>query len=123
MNGDLPGFIPYTDEHCVVVMSINPIAPGHCLIIPRREVDQWTDLDDDLARHLMSVARRIGRVMRERFSCVRVGLVVAGFEVPHCHLHVIPASTMADLDFSRASSAVDNEELARHCAIIADALL
>lgn len=119
MNGELPGHIPHADVHCIVLLSINPIAPGHCLVIPRVEVDQWTALDDTVAGHLMAVAKRLGNALAGEFPCERVGLVIAGFEVPHCHLHVIPARSMADLDFSRAAATVDHGDLARQSAAIA----
>jgi diadenosine tetraphosphate (Ap4A) HIT family hydrolase len=89
------------------------------LVIPRDEVDHWTALDDSLATHLMTVAGRLGRALHVEFDCERVGLVIAGFEVPHCHVHVIPTRSMADLDFSRAAATVDHGELARQAAAIA----
>lgn len=118
MNGELPGHIPHADDHCIILMSINPIAPGHCLVIPRAEIDHWIALDDSLAAHLMAVAGRLGRALQVEFECERVGLVIAGFEVPHCHLHVIPARSMVDLDFSRAAATVDHGVLARQAAAI-----
>jgi diadenosine tetraphosphate (Ap4A) HIT family hydrolase len=118
MNGELPGHVPYSDDRCIALMSINPIAPGHCLVIPRAEIDQWTALDDDLASHLTTVAGRLGRALADEFPCERIGLVIAGFEVPHCHLHVIPARNMADLDFSRAAASVDQQVLASQSAAI-----
>jgi diadenosine tetraphosphate (Ap4A) HIT family hydrolase len=119
MNAELPGHMPYVDERCVVLMSINPIAPGHCLVIPREETDQWTDLDPDIAAHLMLVAHRLGGILRTEFPCDRVGLIIAGFEVAHCHLHVIPTRSMADLDFTNAESHVDQSVLAMYAAQIA----
>lgn len=119
MNGELPGHIPHSDDRCIVLMSINPIAPGHCLVIPRVEVDHWTALDDSVVAHLTAVAARLGRALQDEFECERVGLIIAGFEVPHCHLHVIPARSMADLDFGRAAATVDHAELARQAAAIA----
>lgn len=119
INGELPGHIPHSDDLCIVLMSINPIAPGHSLVIPRAEIDHWTSLDDSIAAHLMAVAGRLGRALQVEFGCERVGLVIAGFEVPHCHLHVIPARSMADLNFDRAAATVDHAELARQAAAIA----
>lgn len=119
MKGELPGHVPYADDRCIALMSINPIAPGHCLVIPRVEIDQWTALDDDTTAHLTTVARRLGHALAAEFPCERIGLVIAGFEVPHCHLHVIPARSMADLDFSRAAASVDQQILASQSAAIA----
>ena len=104
IDGQIPGEVVWRDEHCVAFLSINPLATGHTLVVPRAEVDHWIDLDPDLAAHLMSVAHRIGRVQQAVFRPARVGLVVAGFEVPHAHLHVVPISGMDDLDFSNAAS-------------------
>lgn len=112
INGDLPGHFVWRDEQCVVFLSINPIADGHALVVPVREVDQWTDLTEDECTHLMAVAKRVGDAQKVEFSPARVGLMIAGFEVPHTHLHVIPIDTMADLDFANAAESVDHGELA-----------
>ena len=83
-------------------MSIAPIKRGHALVVPRAEVDRWTDLDEDLAAHLMVVAQRIGQAQQAAFSPVRIGLIIAGLEVPHCHLHAIPIDSESDLHFGNA---------------------
>ena len=75
--------------------------PGHALVVPRAEVDHWLDLDDVLAAHLTKVAQTVGRAQMTAFSPARVGLIIAGLEVPHTHLHVIPIESEADLDFAR----------------------
>ena len=105
INGDIPGEFVWRDDRCVAFLSINPITPGHTLIVPREEVDHWIDLDEALATHLMAVAHRIGTVQQAVFTPERIGLIVAGFEVPHTHLHVLPITRMADLDFKNAASA------------------
>jgi diadenosine tetraphosphate (Ap4A) HIT family hydrolase len=105
--GEIPGRLVWSDDSCVVMVDIRPLHPGHCLVIPREEVDQWTELGPELATHLMSVARIIGRAQREAFPSTRVGLMIAGFEIPHTHLHVVPIDSMADLDFRNADPSVD----------------
>src|SRR5688572_11654734 len=102
--GEIPGELVWEDDRCVAFLSINPLHEGHTLVVPRAEVDHWIDLDEEVAAHLMSVAHRIAKVQQEVFSTARVGLVVAGFEVPHTHLHVVPIDGMADLDFSNAAA-------------------
>jgi len=92
-------------------MSIAPIKPGHALVVPRAEVDRWTDLEPDLAAHLMVVAQRIGQAQEAAFSPVRVGLIIAGLEVPHCHLHVIPIDSESDLHFGNADSGAKTEAI------------
>lgn len=107
IDGELPGRFVWRDDRCVAFLTIAPLRTGHALVVPRAEVDQWTDLDDDLAAHLMTVARRIGDAQKSVFDAPRAGLVIAGFEVPHAHLHVFPTWEMADFDFTRADQNPD----------------
>lgn len=102
IQGDIPGRFVWRDERAVAFLTIAPITTGHTLVVPIDEVDHWVDLDPDLAAHLTEVARRVGRAQMHAFSPTRVGLLVAGLEVPHCHLHVLPIDSEADLSFSRA---------------------
>jgi len=107
MTGELPGRVVHTDERCAAFLTIAPITVGHTLVVPREEVDHWTDLDPDLAAHLTVVAQRVGRALHAAFHPARVALVIAGLEVPHTHLHVLGIDGMADLDFARADPAPD----------------
>ncbi len=120
--GELPGTFVYTDEVCVAFMTINPIARGHVLVVPRDEVDQWTDLPNDVSQHCFAVAKRIASAQKQVLQCSRVALIIAGFEVPNCHLHVIPASTIADVSFDNAATSVDFDDLAAAAATISAAL-
>ena len=122
MSRELPGTFVHEDGTCAAFMSINPIAPGHLLVVPRVEVDHWIDLDQATSERVFVVARRLARAQRRAFACERVALVVAGFEVPHCHLHLIPASSMSDVDFSRAAATVDRSHLELAAARIRAAL-
>jgi histidine triad (HIT) family protein len=111
--GEIPGRIVWDDPVCVAMVDIRPLHPGHCLVIPRAEVDHWVDLDEATVAHLMAVAHHLGRAQRVAFPCRRIGLLVAGYEVPHTHVHVLPTDTMADFDFARADATVPAEELDR----------
>jgi histidine triad (HIT) family protein len=122
IDGELPGTFVWKDDRAVAFLSINPINTGHVLIVPRQEVDHWIDLDEDLARHLMDVAHAIGKAQQRAFNPARVGLMIAGFEVPHCHVHVIPTEGMHHLDFANAAASVDPEELEQAAARIRAAL-
>lgn len=102
IDGEIPGRFVWRDDAAVVFLTVAPIKPGHVLVVPRAEIDHWVDLNDDLAAHLMRVARRIGRAEMDVFNPVRVGMIIAGLEVPHCHLHVIPIDSEAELSFARA---------------------
>ena len=102
IDGEIPGRFVWRDERCVAFLTIAPLQPGHTLVVPIEEVDHWLDLAPDLAAHLFGVAQRIGQAQVEAFGPERVGLIIAGLEVPHTHLHVIPIRSEADLDFGRA---------------------
>jgi diadenosine tetraphosphate (Ap4A) HIT family hydrolase len=112
IEGELPGHFVHRDEHAVVFLSINPIAPGHALVVPRAEVDHWLDLPVELNAHLLALAQRVGHAQMAVLTPARIGLIVAGFEVPHVHVHVIPTRSMADLNFANAAASVDHAELA-----------
>lgn len=118
IDGELPGVFLHRDDVCASFLSINPLADGHALVVPRLEVDEWTDLPRDVAEHVFDVSRRIGRAQKSAFGCLRVGLIVAGFEVPHCHLHVIPSDSMGNLSFENARTTVERDELERCAGMI-----
>ena len=109
INGELPGRFVYTDDLVVAFLSIMPLTEGHTLVVPRQEVDQWTDAGEPLLHHCMDVARRIGNAAKQAFSAPRAGLVIAGLEVPHLHVHVFPAWSLEDFSFSRAKPASEEE--------------
>jgi histidine triad (HIT) family protein len=122
ISGELPGRFVWRDERCVAFLTINPIKPGHTLVVPRAEVDRWTDLEPALAAHLMIVAQAVGAAVQAAFAPARVGLIVAGFEVPHTHLHVLPVDSMADFDFATAEATPDPAALDRAAGAIRAAL-
>jgi diadenosine tetraphosphate (Ap4A) HIT family hydrolase len=111
IEGELPGRFVYRDDRCVAFLSIAPIRPGHTLVVPIEEVDHWIDLDPELAAHLIAVALRIGRAQQAAFSPARVGVIVAGMEVPHTHIHLIPIEREAGLHFENADPDARPEDL------------
>lgn len=111
INGELPGRFVWSDDDVVAFLSINPLGPGHVLVVPRAEVDQWLDAPGGLLDHVMEVARAIGLVIRDTWSPPRVALMVAGFEVPHLHVHVHPAWGLEAFDFTRAATDPDAGEM------------
>jgi len=112
MNEELPGHFVWEDEDCIAILSINPIQTGHTLVIPREEIDHWLDVPPDLAAQLFLVAQNIGHAQKAVFNPPRVGLIIAGEEVPHTHLHVIPMFSIDDLNFANAQASVPPEDLA-----------
>lgn len=123
IEGDLPGRFVWSDDRCVAFLTIAPISPGHALVVPRDEVDHWIDIDPDLLAHLTGVAQVLGQAIDRAFSPVRVAVLVAGFEVPHLHVHVLGASSEHDLKFENADPGVAPEVLDEHRDRIAAALV
>lgn len=118
--GDIPGTFVHRDDLCVAFMSINPLATGHTLVVPIEEVDHWVDMSPELSAHIFGVAHRIARAQQQAFACERVGMIIAGYEVPHTHLHLVPTRSMSQLDFANAAGTVSRDDLeAAAAAIIA----
>jgi histidine triad (HIT) family protein len=122
IEGELPGTFVWRDDVCVAFLSIAPLKTGHTLVVPRAEVDHWIDLDPDVNAHLMRVAQQIATAQQRAFSPVRVGLIIAGLEVPHTHLHVVPIDGMEDLDFRNADAGTAPEALQKPAARLRAAL-
>ena len=99
IEGRLPARFVWKDDRCVVFLSNRPLRPGHSLVVPRQEVDHWLDLDAALLCHLGETAQAIGRAQMAGFKPERIGVMLAGLEVPHCHFHVVPIRGLHDLDF------------------------
>lgn len=111
IEGDLPGRFVYRDDRCVAFLSIEPLSPGHTLVVPIAEVDHWIDLEPDLASHLMVVAQRVGRAIDNAYAPKRVGMMIVGLDVPHVHLHVSSIDGIGDLDFAHAERHPDSAAL------------
>ncbi|MFC0582567.1 HIT family protein [Micrococcoides hystricis] len=107
IEGELPGRFVWKDDTAVAFLSIGPLAPGHTLVVPREEVDYWTDLPEETVAHLMKITQRIGVVQREAFGAARAGVMIAGFEVPHTHIHVWPSNSLHDFDLDRVDNHPD----------------
>jgi len=122
LAGELPGHFVWKDDRAFAIMTIEPIRPGHVLVIPREEVDHWDDLPEELACHLMVVAQRIARGLKVAFPSRRVGMALVGLEVPHTHIHLYPIDAMSDFSFARARAA-GAEELAAAAEKIRQALV
>jgi len=122
IEGQLPGRFVWKDPDVVAFLSIGPLTDGHTLVVPRREVDSWTDAEPELVARVAEVARIIGRAQVRAFGSERAGLMVAGFEVPHLHAHVWPTNSLADFDLSRADSDPDPARLDANADLLRSAL-
>lgn len=108
--GELPGRFVWQDPDVVAFLTIAPVAPGHTLVVPRAEVDRWTDLEPELLARLNEVAQAVGKAVLSGFGAKRAGYLIAGFEVPHTHIHVFPANDMSGFDLSLANPDAPAEE-------------
>lgn len=118
---EIPGNFVWEDDRCVAILTIEPVAPGHAMVIPRDPISRWTDLPPDLLDHLLRVAQVIAKAQETAFDVPRVSVVIAGFEVPHTHVHLIPSRSEADCLLSGARKA-DPADLAAAAERIREAL-
>ncbi len=118
IKGELPGHFVWKDDVCVAFLTIAPLKPGHTLVVPRAEVDSWTDLESDVMKHLIGVAHAIGRALDKAYQPEKVGLVILGLEVHHVHLHVSCVWKPTDLDFGNADSNASSESVAAEAEVV-----
>ncbi|WP_297586738.1 HIT family protein [uncultured Corynebacterium sp.] len=109
INGEIPGRFVYKDEDVAAFLTIEPIAYGHTLVVPVKEVDKWTDLEPELWAKMNAVAQRIGNAIVREFDCERAGYLIAGFEVPHAHIHVFPANDMSGYNLASVMRADETD--------------
>ncbi len=122
INKELPGSFLWRDDKCVAFLSINPVREGHSLVVPIAEVDHWLDLDLETSAHLTKVGQHIGKALFEIYKPLRVGTMIAGFEVPHTHLHIMCIDNMADMDLVNAAQSVSPDELSKTAGSIREVL-
>ena len=121
IQGEIPCHKVAENDDFFAFLDINPIARGHTLVVPRVEVDRFFDLDDDVLAGMLPFAKPISAALDRVVDCDRVGLMVAGLDVPHAHLHLVPISGTGELSFANARPA-DQDELAATAAAIREAL-
>lgn len=109
INGELPAYRIYEDEKILSFLAIDQVNLGHTLVISKQEINHWTEVPEETYSHLHLVSQKIGKAILKATGSPRVGQIVAGFEVPHYHLHLIPAWSIPDLDFKRAKRCSETE--------------
>ncbi|MGY4709574.1 HIT family protein [Mycolicibacterium sp. CBM1] len=126
INRELPGRFVYEDDDgdngVVAFLTIEPMTPGHTLVVPRAEVDNWQDIEPELFNKVMAVSQRIGKAVCAAFGAQRSGLIIAGLEVPHLHVHVFPARDLSDFGFANVDRNPSPESLDQAQAKIKAAL-
>ena len=122
MTGKIPGTFVWADDVCCAFATIEPLSDGHLLLVPREEYDSYWTAPADTVAHMARVAQVLSRAQSAAFDCVRVGQIVAGFDVPHLHIHLVPLTDQGQLSLSRAKAG-DPAQIAAACAKIRDALV
>jgi histidine triad (HIT) family protein len=122
IEGELPARFVWKDERCVAFLSINPLRAGHTLVVPREEVDHWLDLEEDLAAHLLNVSRSIDKALQKGFQPAKIGLLIAGLEILHTHIHLVPIDGLHDLDFDRQERDPDPDKMDEAAGVIRKSL-
>ncbi|BBZ11956.1 HIT family protein [Mycobacterium branderi] len=100
INGEIPGRFVYEDDEIVAFLTIEPMTQGHTLVVPRAEIDNWQDVDQETFGRVMAVAQLIGKAVCRAFNTKRSGVIIAGLEVPHLHVHVFPTRSLSDFGFA-----------------------
>lgn len=111
IDGELPGRFVWRDDEVVAFLSIDPVHPGHTLVVPRVEVDHWIDLEPRVWQRVSEVAQAVGVAIRDAFDPPRVATAIVGVDVPHTHLHVLQLHSPSDLGFGAAQTDPDPAEL------------
>ncbi|MDR0419816.1 MAG: HIT family protein [Prevotellaceae bacterium] len=122
VNGEIPSYRVAEDENYYAFLDINPLAKGHTLVIPKREMDYVFDLDDETLSGLMIFSKKVAKGIKAVVPCKRVGVVVLGLEVPHAHVHLIPLNTEADADFKKEKLRLNEEEFIQIANDISEAI-
>jgi histidine triad (HIT) family protein len=117
--GEIPCYKIAEDQNNFAFLDINPVAPGHVLVVPKKEVDYLFDLNDQDYASLQMFAKQVATAVKAAMPCVRVGVAVMGLEVPHAHIHLIPINDEKDMNFFKEKVQLPQEEMARIAQAIA----
>ncbi|UXA17448.1 HIT family protein [Mycobacterium sp. SMC-4] len=111
INRELPGRFVYEDDDIVAFLTIQPMTQGHTLVVPRAEIDNWQDIEPSVFARVMEVSQLIGKAVCKAFDTERSGVIIAGLEVPHLHVHVFPARNLSDFGFANVDPNPSAESL------------
>ncbi len=110
INGEIPSYKLAEDDDYYAFLDINPLALGHTLVIPKKEIDYIFDVDDELLKGMIVFAKKVAHAMKKEIDCKRIGITVLGLEVPHAHIHLVPINSIYDIDFSKTKLKFTAEE-------------
>ncbi|MFL2582567.1 MAG: HIT family protein [Flavobacteriales bacterium] len=119
VRGEIPCYKVAETEDCIAFLDILPLAKGHVLIVPKKEVDYYFDLEDELFQKVNILAKKVSSAIKKVVECERIGVSVIGLEVPHAHVHLVPINSISDLDFTKNRVKLSKEEFKELAAKIA----
>ena len=112
VKGEIPCHKIHESDNYLAFLDINPLAEGHTLVIPKKEIDYIFDIEDDLLSGMVLFAKKVAKAIEATISCERIGIAVIGLEVPHAHIHLVPINDIGDINFSKPKLQFTQEELA-----------
>lgn len=121
INREISSYIIDEDDEYIAFLDVFPLAEGHTLVVPKKEVDYIFDLDDETYIGLHKFSKRVAEKLNKSIKCERIGVAVIGLEVPHVHIHLVPINSVSDIDFSRPKLNFSDEEFKKIQKIIIDA--
>jgi histidine triad (HIT) family protein len=110
INREIPAYIVAEDDNNIAILDINPLVTGHTLVIPKKEVDYYFDLNDQEYSNLNVFSQKVAKAIESVVPCLRIGIAIVGLEVPHTHIHLVPLNSMGDINFSRPKLQLSKEE-------------
>ena len=113
VEGEIPSYKIAESEDYYAFLDINPLARGHALVIPKKEVDYIFDIENELYKELFTFAKKVGKAIESVIPCKRMGIIVFGLDVPHAHIHLIPINKSSDMNFDSPKLSIDKEEFIR----------
>jgi len=122
INGEIPSYKVAEDENYYAFLDIFPLAKGHTLVVPKKEVDYLFNLDDETYKGLWAFAKKVALGIEKAVPCQRVGIAVLGLDVPHAHIHLLPLNNMEDFDFKKKKLKLEKEEFVEIATAISKAI-
>jgi histidine triad (HIT) family protein len=119
IRGEIPCYKVAEDDNFIAFLDLNPVAKGHTLVVPKKEVDYIYDLDDETLAALWVFSKKVAKGVKAVVPCNRIGISVIGLEVPHAHVHLIPINTLDDINFSKPRVKLATDEFVGLAAQIA----
>ncbi len=113
ISREIPAYIVADDSDHIAFLDINPLVMGHCLVVPKEEIDYIYDLSDSQLANLNIFAKKVAKAIEKSVDCIRIGIAVIGLEVPHVHIHLVPLNSMDDINFNRPKLTPTQDDLTR----------